>query len=326
MKKIPNRNRAALMRSIQILISSSHLRSIQLDAVAPGGKSFLVDTAVFLFTSEKADYVAAIRQSSLISPLELKLLRRTRDGILHAFTCLGLDTVPHQERAGKPRQIKPIHDVIDQLCGEQLDLFTVEEDAAEFAKLHRLANKIGTAEAPLSFVNGVVDIDALDKTSNRDTTKIDIFYKSENTTIRHLPFKILMFTVANKSGRHDVYTASFQRPKADRDFGTAMAHFKYGRHGRFMSHISALARATSSGVVLQRLESQQSQAVICLTQPKDEEGNVDQHFTPLQSYVLNSVDESISSNVYLTMSNDAGREVSRKAQHFIMVPRFRAAA
>lgn len=326
MKKIQSRNRGALARSIQILLSSSHLKHIQLDDLNPGGTTFKVKTAVILFISESAEYIVAIRQNRIsIDPLELKLLRRTNDQVVQAFTCFGLDTVAHQERAGKPRPIKPINELIDQLCGDQLELFQSDDDVAEFEKLKRLAGKHGTPEAPLAYESGVVDLTQLERSRDSNSPIVDIFYKSENTTLNQRAFKILMFTVVS-GNRNDVYAASFDRATADQAFRTLMAHYKYGRHGKFMSFATSVARSQHSGMSMSRVEPelhQRNAVAICLTQPRDQDGNVDQTFTALNAYVVTSAETIIDGTKYFNIVNNDGEEVARRVQHFIMVPRKR---
>lgn len=326
MKKIQSRNRGALARSIQILLSSSHLKHIQLDDVSPGGLTFKVKTAVILFIGSSAEYVVAVRQNRIsIDPLEVKLLRRTNDGVVQAFTCLGLDTVAHQERAGKPKPIKPINELIDQLCGDQLELFQSDDDSAELDKLKRLAGKRGTPDAPLAYDAGVIDLTQLERTRDSNSPIVDVFYKSENTTLNQRAFKILMFTVVS-GNRNDVYAAAFDRAAADQAFRTLMAHYKYGRHGKFMSFATAVSRSQRSGMSMIRVEPelhQRNSVAICLTPPRDQEGNVDQTFTALNAYVVTSSETIIDGTKYFNVINNDGEEVARRVQHFIMVPRKR---
>jgi hypothetical protein len=324
MKKIQSRNRGALARSIQIVLSSSALRHIHVDELLPGGGGFKLKTAVILLIGDGAEYVVAVRQNRLgLDPLEVKLLRRTNDNIVHAFTCLGLDTIAHQERAGKPKPIKPINELIDQLCGDQLELFQSDDDHAEFEKLKRLACKRGTPEAPLQYESGVVELSQLDKARDANAPIVDVFYKSENTTLNQQSFKILMFTVVS-GNRNDVYAASFHRAIADQAFRTLMAHYKYGRHGKFMSFVTAVARSSKSGVTLNKVESelhQRNSVAICLTQPRDQDGNVDQSFTALNAYVVTSAETIIDGTKFFNIINNDGEEVPRRVQHFIAVPR-----
>lgn len=326
MKKIQSRNRGALARSIQIVLSSSPLRHIHVDELLPGGAGFKLKTAVILLVGESAEYVVAVRQNRLgLDPLEVKLLRRTNDNVVHAFTCLGLDTVAHQERAGKPKPIRPINELIDQLCGDQLELFQSEDDHTEFDKLKRLASKHATPDAPLQYEAGVIELSQLDKARDANAPIVDVFYKSENTTLNQQVYKILMFTVVS-GNRNDVYTASFHRASADPSFRTLMAHYKYGRHGKFMSFINAVARSTKSGVTLNKIEPelhQRNSVAICLTQPRDQDGNVDQSFSALNAYVVTSSEMIIDGTKFFNVINNDGEEVPRRVQHFIIVPRVR---
>ena len=98
-----------------------------------------------------------------------------------------------------------------------------------------------------------------------------------------------------------------------------MAHYKHDRHGAFMKLIKDVSARTN--IKLNRVDPEiRMRAVICITSPKDEGGDVDSNFTPLKAYEVTDQQDNLDGTTFLTIIDDRGNEVERRSNNFMPIP------
>jgi hypothetical protein len=241
------------------------------------------------------------------------LFRKDADGRVNHFKGQA-STVASFSRKVQPT--KTIVEMIDSLCPKQLDLFDDPNDVQLFDDFAYCA-QFGHTKLSTTTVSLHGEFEIAEPTK-LDDTQIDVFYKSENTTISNQACKILMFVVTN-GNRDDVYAACYPRLNDDLPFKQLMSHYRNQRHGTFMKLVVEHSRGLKCA--LSKVDPEiRDHAVVCLTQPRSPEGIYDSSFQPMRSYRVLSVVDSMDGQ-YLSLSNDEGQEVERRPNHFVRVPR-----
>jgi hypothetical protein len=273
---------------------------------------------LLLVNSKNYDYIVTLSQFKITMATEVKLFRRDKgSNQICGFKFDAVDHVEYRQPRSKAIPIPMIIDAINQMCPTQLDLFHDQGDVDAF---NALLNLIQTSNDD-GLNRYVLDLNSL-KRPKHDLTTIDIFYKSENTTIEHRPHKIVMFVVTNEADRNDVYALAYPRIDDDAHFRALMSHLRNGRHGLFMKTMSdhlKLGKCRSERVDPELRDG----AVICLTSPRSEDGIVDHNIRPMHAYKLIDTTHAIDGHTYLHVINDRGVEVSRRQNHFVHIPRMR---
>lgn len=308
MRTLPERNRGAALKSIQMLVSQQD----KAFDIRPG--SGLSNQIAILAFSQTHEYVIVIEHIESRPSSFIQLFRRdVASKQLYGFKFAASDFILQNKPSAKQRPIPMIIDAIDKLCPTQLDMFGDADLAPEFERVLKIATSGGAG-----FSNLMIDLSSLNRPSN-DQTFVDIFYKSENTTLNHQSHKIVMFTVSNGSNRDDAYAACYPRVDQDNHFRSLMGHHRNNRHGFFMKTLSDHLKAGKCQY--HRVDQDmRNSAVFCLTSPKSEEGIQDPNFKPMHSYRLIGIENSIDGFDYLSLIDDQGNQVSRRANHFVRVP------
>ena len=313
MRKIKDLNYGVMMRAIKRTLSNTELRDVDLTECNEHGNRY--DTIALVFKTNQNTYVVSVRQHREIVAADMHLFRKDADGRVNYF--IGYtSTVDSFPRKVQPS--KTVVEMIDDLCPKQLDLFDDPNDVKLFDEIEYCA-QFGHVKRSSTLValHGEFEIVESPKT---DDTHIDVFYKSENTTIRNQACKILMFVVTN-GNRDDVYAVCYPRVHDDLAFKQLMSHYRNQRHGAFMKLVVEHSRGLKCA--LSKVDPEiRDRAAICLTQPRSPEGIYDSGFQPMRAYTVLSVIDSMDGK-YLALSNDEGQEVERRPNHFVQVPRRR---
>jgi hypothetical protein len=157
-----------------------------------------------------------------------------------------------------------------------------------------------------------------------------MLYKSESTTISGRIYKIIILRVQDYDGRDELYKAAFYTG-ASLDilspvFGKVISCYNNGDHAGML--LALQDQNNSAGIYkLEKEDYPVSHTCVNITAPKcydptDPKTMLrDTTFTFLNTYRVVDSDAAIDDNKYLTLINDNGEEVARRATHFVELPR-----
>lgn len=316
MNVLPVRNRNVTFQSIQRLLSmSNETKHIEIGKIKHDA-TFENANLLLLINSKSYDYIITISQFKISMATGVQLFRRDKESNqICGFKFDAVDHVEYRQSRSKAKPIPMIIDAINQMCPVQLDLF---QDNSDFDAFNALLNLIQIPNDD-GLNRYTLDFNSL-KQPKHDMTLIDIFYKSENTTIDHRPHKIVMFAVTNDVNRNDVYALMYPRIGDDTHFRILMSHLRNGRHGLFMNTMSNHLKLGKCRY--ERVDPElRDGSVICLTSPRSEDGIIDPNIRPMHAYKLIDSTHAIDGHTYLSVINDRGVEVSRRQNHFVHIPR-----
>jgi len=311
MIKIKDLSYSVMLRAIKRTLANTNLRDVDLTECNEHGDRY--STVALAFKANYNTYVVSMRQHHETATADMHLFRKDVDGRVNYFTSR-TSTVASFTRKVHPT--KTVIEMIDDLCPKQLDLFDDPNDVKLFDEIEYCAQfgHMKHSSTPISLYGEFEIVES----TKMDDIHIDIFYKSENTTIRNQACKILMFVVTNEN-RDDVYAACYPRVYDDLAFKQLMSHYRNQRHGTFMKLIVEHSRGLKCA--LSKVDPEiRDRAAICLTQPRSPEGIYDSGFQPMRAYAVLSVVDSMDGK-YLALANDDGQEVERRPNHFVPVPR-----